>query len=111
MNDWWEQRSLVDDVEVEERTGYAIARYAPFGLSTEGANEREARDQLMAEIWACIAKTYQRAIQSRYHDAPSIKEVMDNFLDRFWQENRRLPQVKDQKVGVILLELEVKEEQ
>lgn len=105
MPSHWTVRSIQDDIIIEQRKGYCIAEYEPLELKCEGGTEREARDALMLDIWARVARMYEDEVTrwSGYF-RPTIKEVMDEHIYNYWQTHTPKERVKEEKMGVVVIE-------
>lgn len=106
----WTVRSIQDDIIIDQRKGYCIAEYEPLQLKSEGSNEREARDALMIDIWANVARMYEEEVRTGRghagHSLPTIKEMMDSVVFEYWATHTPKTRYKDEKVGVVTIELE-----
>jgi hypothetical protein len=106
----WTVRSIQDDIIIEHHKGFVTAEYEPLWLLCEGGTEREARDALMLEIWAAVARIYEGEVRNSYYPMrtpPTIKEVMDSIVSTYWETHTPKTRYKDEKAGVIYLEVEM----
>lgn len=105
----WTERSFVEDVVIHHKRGYIVAEYPPLKIKAEGGNEREARDALMTSLWASVAHRYEQMTLERFHNAQTIKDMMDTIVYNYYENNPRPVVEREVNMEVIPIMVEAPE--
>lgn len=100
----WGDKTLEGEIVLKIYKTFVVAEYPPLQLSCEGSNEREARDGLMAMFWRLIASMLERKLKP-YEPGSTIKEMVYNIEEAYYSLHPRPEIVREEKYGVIEIEL------